>query len=158
MQLFVRDGRIDATVYMRSNDIFLGLPYDLFVFTMLQELFAAELGLDVGRYHHMVGSLHLYETDIERAKRLLSDRSQLSFEMPPMDSPHHLGRFLSLEARLREDQPLEGYDDLSTYWRDLIDALFISKQARTRAGGDASRIVGSSPYERVLAGDLKRSA
>lgn len=43
MQFLLRDNKLHAIVYMRSNDAFLGFPYDVFLFTMLQELLASEL-------------------------------------------------------------------------------------------------------------------
>jgi len=55
------NGRLDMVVYMRSNDVWLGLPYDVFTFTCVQRLVADELGLEVGFYTHHVGSLHLYD-------------------------------------------------------------------------------------------------
>ena len=48
---------------MRSNDICKGFPYDVFQFTMLQLKMAKELGIEVGNYRHICGSLHCYEPD-----------------------------------------------------------------------------------------------
>lgn len=61
LQYFIRDGKLYATTYMRSNDIWLGFPYDVFTFTCLQIKLAFELGVEVGTYTHVAGSLHLYE-------------------------------------------------------------------------------------------------
>lgn len=47
-------------VHMRSNDVYLGLPHDIFAFTMLQEIAAREIGVGLGSYLHSVGSMHLY--------------------------------------------------------------------------------------------------
>lgn len=60
LQFFIRDGKLYMTTYMRSNDIWLGFPYDVFQFTCMQILMAMELGLKLGTYTHVVGSLHLY--------------------------------------------------------------------------------------------------
>jgi len=68
IQLLIRDRHLHMHVVMRSNDVVWGLPYDVFSFTCLQELFMLELrrrGVpvdDVGSYHHTAGSLHLYDT------------------------------------------------------------------------------------------------
>ena len=70
MQLIRSDNKLDMVVYMRSNDIYLGLPYDISTFTMIQLLFAHELGLEPGIYHHMVGSLHAYKSDYEKIKSI----------------------------------------------------------------------------------------
>lgn len=63
VQFFIRDGELHATVYMRSNDIWMGFPYDVFSFTALQVKMAMELGVKIGTYTHIAGSLHLYERD-----------------------------------------------------------------------------------------------
>lgn len=59
--------RLHLIVTMRSNDTWLGMPYDMFCFMALQRLVARLLGVSPGRYIHQVGSLHLYEKDREKA-------------------------------------------------------------------------------------------
>lgn len=61
VQFLVRDGKLFCTTYMRSCDIWLGFPYDVFQFTMWQIELAKELGVELGWYRHVVGSLHVYE-------------------------------------------------------------------------------------------------
>lgn len=61
LQFLIRDGKLHATVYMRSNDIWMGFPYDVFSFTAMQCKMAMELGVKIGTYTHIAGSLHLYE-------------------------------------------------------------------------------------------------
>jgi thymidylate synthase len=61
IQFLARDGKLHATTYMRSNDIWMGFPYDVFSFTAFQVKMAMELGLGIGTYTHIAGSLHLYE-------------------------------------------------------------------------------------------------
>lgn len=65
IQFFIRDGKLHATTYMRSNDIWMGFPYDVFQFTCMQILMSMELGVELGTYTHMVGSLHLYKRDLQ---------------------------------------------------------------------------------------------
>ena len=45
----------------RSNDIRLGIPYDMAFFTVLLQIACKYTGLACGRYYHTVGDLHLYE-------------------------------------------------------------------------------------------------
>lgn len=66
MQFILRNGKLDLIVTMRSNDIWLGLPYDLFNFTCMQIQMAMELGVEVGVYYHNAGSLHMYKRDVEK--------------------------------------------------------------------------------------------
>lgn len=61
LQFFIRDGKLHLTVNMRSNDLWMGFPYDVFNFCALQNKMAMELGIPVGTYTHIAGSLHLYK-------------------------------------------------------------------------------------------------
>lgn len=65
LQFFIRDNKLHATVYMRSNDIWMGFPYDVFQFTCMQILMSMELGVEIGTYTHVAGSLHLYKRDLQ---------------------------------------------------------------------------------------------
>lgn len=62
--LKVRDNKLEWTQIMRSNDIYLGLPYNFIQFTSLQEILAGWLKIDMGSYCHYSDSLHLYCRDI----------------------------------------------------------------------------------------------
>jgi len=59
--LKIREGRLDWTQIMRSNDLVLGLPYNLVQFTGLQEILAGWLDIKVGTYNHYSDSLHIYD-------------------------------------------------------------------------------------------------
>jgi thymidylate synthase len=56
---------LDMRVTMRSNDAWLGLPYDMFQFGQLQQTVANVLGLFPGKYTHTAWSMHLYQDNIE---------------------------------------------------------------------------------------------
>lgn len=56
--------RLNARVTMRSNDAWLGLPYDMFQFTQLQLTLCHILALSPGTYTHTAWSLHLYEENV----------------------------------------------------------------------------------------------
>ena len=62
----LRDGKLDCTGIMRSDDVWLGTPYDVVFFTELQKHIANELGVGYGRYTHIAVSLHASEEDIGR--------------------------------------------------------------------------------------------
>ena len=76
IQFFIRqekDGpKLHMTVYMRSNDLWMGFPNDVFQFTAMQILMAMELGIGVGTYTHHAGSLHLYERDYKKSLENIS--------------------------------------------------------------------------------------
>lgn len=68
LQFFIRDGKLYMTVYMRSNDIWLGFPYDVFQFAAMQVLMSMELGVELGTYTHVAGSLHLYKRSLKEVQ------------------------------------------------------------------------------------------
>jgi thymidylate synthase len=129
LQFLVRNEQLDLVTYMRSNDIHKGMPHDLFSFTMIQELVARSIGVDLGTYYHFVGSLHLYESDIGKARRFLSEGWQSSMPMEAMpdgDPWGYVADFLSIERELR----LDGYSgsavpSIHPYWDDLARLLAI---------------------------------
>ena len=67
----IRDGKLNCRTIMRSQDLWLGLPYDVFCFTRLMQIMlynynaSCEDGKEVqlGTYTHQVLNLHLYEKD-----------------------------------------------------------------------------------------------
>lgn len=77
---------LEMYVYMRSQDVWLGVPYDVFTFSQLHHTMARELKLPAGRYVHNVTSLHLYESGVERARRVIMQRDvevgDLNGELP----------------------------------------------------------------------------
>lgn len=69
LQFLQREGKLHLIVNMRSNDLWFGMPYDMFSFCSLQVKMAMELGLEVGTYTHVAGSLHVYERDLCKAHK-----------------------------------------------------------------------------------------
>lgn len=63
LQFLIRRGGLDLHVYMRSNDVWWGLAYDVFQFTQLQITMATVLDIEVGDYYHTATSMHAYERD-----------------------------------------------------------------------------------------------
>lgn len=66
LQFFIREGKLHLTSYMRSNDMWIGFPFDVFQFTCMQVLMSMELGVELGEYTHISASLHLYKRDYEK--------------------------------------------------------------------------------------------
>ncbi len=62
--LKMRNGRLEWTQVVRSNDLVRGVPYDFVQFSALQEILAGWLGTTLGSYTHFSDSLHVYESDL----------------------------------------------------------------------------------------------
>lgn len=126
LQFLVRNNRVNLVVYMRSNDIIWGLPYDFFFFSFLQELLAVELRLEVGLYTHIAGSLHLYDHHFLMANKILAAHSYERFSMGKIPSINGLQKFISTEKKIRTKQlTVEDIDKvrLESYWTDLLKVL-----------------------------------
>jgi thymidylate synthase len=134
LQFLVRDGRLELVTQMRSNDAFMGFPHDVFAFTMIQELMARDLDLALGSYKHMVGSLHLYDTDSDKVKRYLDEGVQSTKEMPSMPEGSQwpqISLVLEAESVIRNgsreemELALSSAAQLDSYWADIVKLLAI---------------------------------
>lgn len=127
LQFFVRDGRLFAAITMRSNDAFMGLPHDVFCFTMLQEMIACALNLELGTYRHFVGSMHFYDRDFEKANLYLKEGYQSRIEMPQMPKGEPWGavkEILRVEPSIRVGKDLDAdMLGLDPYWADFVRLL-----------------------------------
>lgn len=81
------------TVINRSNDVFRGLPYDVFLFSVLHKHLAVRAGLQLGSQVHFSNTMHLYESDVRRAEALVSGTR-----------PADVRRLVRKLPRLRVDQ------------------------------------------------------
>lgn len=74
----IRNDQLHLSVVMRSNDLTLGLVYDLPWFCSLMDRMVEELkstypNLTKGHYTHTVHSLHIYERNEEMVKKMLGE-------------------------------------------------------------------------------------
>jgi thymidylate synthase len=144
LQFMVRHRALHMFTCMRSNDVIWGLPHDLFCFTMLQDIVARDLGIEIGTYKQAVGSLHLYDNKIDEAKSFLSEGLQSTLEpMPPMpggDPWPNIGLLLEAEASLRTGRSFDVTKliKIDPYWVDLVRLLQVF---RAKQDGDRSAIM-----------------
>lgn len=128
MQFLPRKGKLNLAVTMRSNDVYVGFPGDIFAFTFIQEIVARSIGLDIGKYSHFVGSLHLYDKDEPRARKYLDEGFQTPVSMPHMpkgDPSASLAWLLKTEESIRMGNPEYDEPNIESYWLDLARLLRI---------------------------------
>lgn len=119
LQFFIREKRLFMHVYMRSNDIMWGVPYDVFSFTCIQEAMLYRLieeGIDVedvGHYYHTATSLHLYEDQYENAVNILDDY-KLNFSLDNICmypfSIQLLRDLVEIEIEIRKDKSEQKFE------------------------------------------------
>lgn len=127
LQFHLRGGVLHMSATLRSNDAYLGLPHDVFCFTMLQEMMACRLGAALGEYFQYVGSMHIYSDKIEQARRYIEEGHHKVVEMPPMpasDPFEVLPQLLRAETRLRQGESVSAGATFPTeYWADIVRLL-----------------------------------
>lgn len=72
----IRENKLNLTIAMRSNDLTLGLVYDLpwfisLIYRMRSELLETYPDLEIGTYTHQVASLHIYDRDQLKILKML---------------------------------------------------------------------------------------
>ena len=77
-QFYVAEGRLSCQLYQRSADIFLGVPFNIASYALLNMMIAQVVDLEVGDFVHTLGDAHLYSNHIEQAdKQLLREPRSL---------------------------------------------------------------------------------
>lgn len=150
LQFLMPNGKLALVVNMRSNDALYGLPHDVFAFTMLQELIARTLGVDIGKYVHFVGSLHLYEDRFDDVEAYIKEGFQdPNLFMPPMPEgdPWEAIRILKSAEKLARDEARlpEEVSGLEPYWQDLA-RMFLIFAASKKHDEPALRSLGSQMH------------
>ncbi|RJL22031.1 thymidylate synthase [Bailinhaonella thermotolerans] len=114
-RFYIRQGRLEMYTTMRSQDLWLGFCYDIFTFTVLHELMAGWLGVELGRYHHHIDSLHLYAEHLELAGDL-PDSVEESGLMPALGT-----EWSGFDELLR--QVRDGENCAHAGWREIAEVM-----------------------------------
>lgn len=117
IQWLIRNNTIYCIDNMRSSDIWLGWPYDIFNFTMLTGyimLLLRERGIDnlqLGSIFLNAGSQHIYESNVEAAEKLNNISFYVCDEFKPyeFESPIHLKNYLKALSE-NDTEVLDTYD------------------------------------------------
>ena len=103
-QFFVLEGRLSCQLYQRSADFFLGVPFNIASYALLNLMVAQVCGLEPGDFVHTLGDVHLYANHLEQAKLLLSR------EPRPLPVMRLNPEVKDIHGFKYEDFTLEGYD------------------------------------------------
>ncbi|MBI1842251.1 MAG: thymidylate synthase [Verrucomicrobia bacterium] len=103
-QFYAQDGELSCQLYQRSADIFLGVPFNIASYALLNLMVAQVCGLKPGAFIHTFGDLHLYANHVEQA------RLQLTREPRPLPSVRLNPDIKNLLDFRYEDIELLGYD------------------------------------------------
>lgn len=98
-QFNVRGEYLDLQLYQRSNDWFLGVPFNIASYSLLLMMVAQVTGYKPGEFIHTTGDTHLYLNQIEQAK--------VQLEREPRELP---GMKINPEIRRLEDFKYEDFE------------------------------------------------
>lgn len=145
-RFYLREGRLHMVTSMRSQDVWRGLPYDLFAATLLLELMAGWVGADLGHWHHQVDSLHLYAPEHAAAgDAAASSTTLVTVPMRPMTA--EWSAFDELLADV-----IAGNRVGDGGWDDLADVMAAFRMWRRDDRDSArARVLGSGPMANALA-------
>jgi thymidylate synthase len=117
LHFIVRNNVLHLTVNMRSSDIWLGLPYDFFTFSMLANAKMTHMPeVRLGSLTMNLASSHLYETNFQVATKAIRNNSTLK-------SPR-LKESVPLDLRdVLENPAAEYFGDLNSPMKNYQDVL-----------------------------------
>ena len=131
LQYLIRENHLQSITYMRSQDVFNVLPYDIFLFTMLQEYILNRLrpefkDFKLGTYNHFSGSFHVYEKDIPEIEKILENTTTCDEKMsamPNKDAEIELKNLNKFEAALRTRTTTKILYDVDVNYPGMFDLL-----------------------------------
>ena len=71
-QFYVGDGKLSCQLYIRSNDLFLGAPFNIAQYALLTHMMAQQCDLDVGELVYVIGDAHCYLNHLDQVREQLS--------------------------------------------------------------------------------------
>jgi thymidylate synthase len=103
-QWYVAQGKLSGSLYIRSNDFFLGNPYNTCSLAFFTHMLAQQCDLDVGDIIISIGDCHLYNNHLEQAKL------QLTREPKQLPKLEIIRKPASIFDYRYEDFVITGYD------------------------------------------------
>lgn len=70
-QFYVSNGKLSCQLYQRSTDVFLGLPFNIASYSLLNCMLAQQVGLEPGDFVWTGGDTHLYANHFDQAREQL---------------------------------------------------------------------------------------
>lgn len=113
VHFLLRDGRLDMSIAVRSNDVIWGFSgINAFEWSVLHDVVARTIGAAVGVQHWMIASMHLYEHHLGQATQTLRrapgtgvyDRGArpIRYEGEWDELDGHLSQWFKVESMIRE--------------------------------------------------------
>ncbi|NJO70445.1 MAG: thymidylate synthase [Bacteroidetes bacterium] len=102
-QFYVANGKLSCSMYQRSADIFLGVPFNITSYALLTHMMALVTNLQPGEFIHTLGDAHIYQNHIEQVKLQLT---RTPYALPSLKINPDVKNIFDFEF---SDFKLEGY-------------------------------------------------
>ena len=99
------NGVLSCQMYQRSADMFLGVPFNIASYALLQSILANILDLEPGDFVHTFGDAHIYKNSINQVKEQLTREPK---KLPRLIMPN-IQSLESLKEMSIDDFVLKGY-------------------------------------------------
>lgn len=113
----VTGNRLNMMVTVRSNDVPLGMPFNVAQYAVLCHLVARASGLEPGLFTYVINNAHIYENQIEGIKEQLARRDEKIakdgklFDAPKLWINPEITDFFAFDnSKELKDIKLEGYE------------------------------------------------
>jgi hypothetical protein len=150
MQLFIRNGSLEALLLMRSQSAAMVMPFDLFVFGALHRQIAATLGARLGSFHYVASSIHVYVDELELAERIV--RGEVLGIDPGAFEADSWERLVDLDLRVREGNVASHDFKPGTFNSSIATLLCAHAMSRRGQRAEAIELLDDLPVP------LKRAA
>ena len=106
-QFYVSESnRLSCQMYQRSADMFLGVPFNIASYALLQSIIANILNLRPGEFVHTFGDAHIYKNSINQVKEQLTREPK---KLPKLIMPS-INSIDDLQNLTVDDFILDGYE------------------------------------------------
>lgn len=103
-QFYVADGKLSCQLYMRSCDVFIGLPFNIASYALLTHMIAQQCDLEVGEFVWSGGDVHIYRNHVEQVMMQLEREPR---KEPKLEITRRPGDIFSYQP---SDFMFHGYD------------------------------------------------
>lgn len=161
----IRNHRLYATTSMRANNAYSLFAYNFFEFSLLAEIIAKELGVELGPLTHSAVSMHIYEEEIDRARAIVGASPTVADFQPVELAPEPLAGVRSLieleplartlgdgDASRLSHVMAQANQSLTNVWRDMFQVLAMHGLLASKRAQEAKSLIENmgEPWRRYF--------
>ncbi len=113
IQFNVIDGKLFSSLYQRSGDVGLGVPFNIASYSFLTHLIAKHCGLEAGEFQYHLGNCHIYDDHLVNLS-LQIKREPYKFPVLKIINIHE-----KIEDYVEEDFDVQDYKSHATIKMDM---------------------------------------